>query len=110
MTGGHGHIELDRAIDSIRVGARHRTDLGDIDALAASIERQGLLQPITVTPDGDLVCGARRLAALRQLGHRQVSVWVRSGISDGLVRISVGLEHPDDLLADLRQALRAGAD
>jgi cystathionine beta-lyase/cystathionine gamma-synthase len=27
------------------------------------------------------------------------------GITDGLVRMSVGLEHPDDLEADLRQAL-----
>jgi methionine-gamma-lyase len=27
------------------------------------------------------------------------------GISDGLIRISVGIEHPDDLIADLRQAL-----
>jgi cystathionine beta-lyase/cystathionine gamma-synthase len=27
------------------------------------------------------------------------------GITDGLVRMSVGLEHPDDLLADLTQAL-----
>ncbi|MCH9650927.1 MAG: PLP-dependent aspartate aminotransferase family protein [Deltaproteobacteria bacterium] len=29
------------------------------------------------------------------------------GISDSLVRLSVGLEHPDDLLADLDQALEA---
>jgi methionine-gamma-lyase len=29
------------------------------------------------------------------------------GITDSLVRISVGVEHPDDLIADLRQALRA---
>ncbi|MFD1794382.1 O-succinylhomoserine sulfhydrylase [Paracoccus aurantiacus] len=27
------------------------------------------------------------------------------GITSGLVRLSVGLEHPDDLIADLRQAL-----
>jgi O-succinylhomoserine sulfhydrylase len=27
------------------------------------------------------------------------------GVTDGLVRLSVGLEHPDDLVADLRQAL-----
>ncbi len=27
------------------------------------------------------------------------------GISSGLIRISVGLEHPDDILADIRQAL-----
>jgi cystathionine beta-lyase/cystathionine gamma-synthase len=31
----------------------------------------------------------------------------RMGISGGTVRLSVGLEHPDDLLADLRQALVA---
>jgi cystathionine gamma-synthase len=29
----------------------------------------------------------------------------RAGISDTLVRVSVGLEHPDDLIADLEQAL-----
>ena len=27
-----------------------------------------------------------------------------SGVSEGLIRLSVGLEHPDDLIADLRQA------
>ena len=27
------------------------------------------------------------------------------GITDGLIRISVGIEHPDDLIADLEQAL-----
>ncbi len=32
------------------------------------------------------------------------------GISDGLIRLSVGLEGVDDILADLRQALPAGAN
>ncbi|MPM13055.1 L-methionine gamma-lyase [bioreactor metagenome] len=30
----------------------------------------------------------------------------RAGISAGLVRLSIGIEHPDDLIADLRQALQ----
>lgn len=30
-----------------------------------------------------------------------------AGITDGLVRLSVGLEDPDDIIADLEQALRA---
>src|SRR5699024_8411891 len=77
-------IELDRAVSSIRVGHRHRADLGDITELAASINDQGLLQPITITPEGVLVCGRRRLAAIQQLGWRTVNVWVRSGISDRL--------------------------
>jgi len=32
-----------------------------------------------------------------------------AGITDGLVRLSVGLEDPDDIIADLEQALRASA-
>jgi cystathionine gamma-lyase len=31
------------------------------------------------------------------------------GISDGLIRLSVGIEHIDDLIADLEQAFAAGA-
>jgi cystathionine beta-lyase/cystathionine gamma-synthase len=33
----------------------------------------------------------------------------RTGVTDGLVRLSVGLEHPRDIIADLEQALRFGA-
>ena len=84
MSAPAGYIELERAVDSIVIGRRHRTDLGDIDALAASIDRDGLLQPPTITPDGVLVCGLRRLTAIKKLGWRRVSVWVRSGISDRL--------------------------
>jgi methionine-gamma-lyase len=29
-----------------------------------------------------------------------------NGITEGLIRLSVGIEHPDDLIADLEQALR----
>jgi len=84
MSETRGHIELDRAIDSIIVGARHRKDPGDLVKLAESIERLGLLQPITITPDGVLVCGWRRLEAVRRLGWKSMKVWVRSGISDKL--------------------------
>lgn len=96
MSARDGSIELDRAVDSIIVGARHRTDLGDLDELAASIAQHGLLQPLTVTLDGVLVCGARRLAAIKQLGWRTVGVWVRSGISDQLGHLLA--EQDDDKL------------
>lgn len=93
MGSSPGHIELERALDSIGVGRRHRADLGDLDALAASIDRDGLLQPITITPDGMLVCGLRRLAAMRQLGWKTANVWVRSGISERLGQL---LAEQDD--------------
>ena len=34
----------------------------------------------------------------------------RMGITDGLIRLSVGIEHPEDIIADLRQALDATAE
>jgi len=82
-----GHIELERQIDSITVGVRHRKDPGELTALMRSIEEVGLLQPVTVTPDGVLICGWRRLEAMRRLGQRTLSVWVRSGISDQLAHL-----------------------
>jgi ParB family chromosome partitioning protein len=84
MSDTRGYIELDRAIDSITVGIRHRKDPGDLNPLMESIERIGLLQPITITPEGVLVCGWRRLEAVRRLGWHSMKVWVRSGISDKL--------------------------
>lgn len=84
MSEPNGHIELERTIDSIVIGVRHRKELGDIESLMESILKVGLLQPVTVTPDGVLVCGRRRLEAAKRLGWRTLRVWVRSGISDGL--------------------------
>jgi O-acetylhomoserine (thiol)-lyase len=41
--------------------------------------------------------------------HEQLSVEERAaaGVTPGLIRLSIGLEHPDDLIADLDQALVA---
>jgi O-acetylhomoserine (thiol)-lyase len=41
--------------------------------------------------------------------HEQLSVEQRAsaGVTPGLIRLSVGLEHPDDIIADLDQALVA---
>ncbi|WP_417218605.1 ParB N-terminal domain-containing protein [Arthrobacter sp.] len=91
-----GHIELERSVASIWAGRRHREDYGDVDALIESIVRDGLLQPITITPDGMLICGARRLAAIRKLGWKTVNVWVRSGISTTLGLLLA--EQDDNLL------------
>ena len=102
-----GHIELERAVSSIIIGNRHRTDLGDIDALAASIARDGLLQPPTITPDGVLVCGRRRLAAIQKLNWRVVNVWVRQGISDRLGHLLA--EQDDNLLHKALTPLEAAA-
>ena len=41
--------------------------------------------------------------------HSQLSAeeQAKTGVTDGYVRLSIGLEHPDDIIADLDQALAA---
>ena len=63
-------------IADIKVGKRHRRDLGDIDGLAADIKNIGLLQAIGVTRDGRLVWGERRLQACKRLGKTHIPVKV----------------------------------
>ena len=64
------------AIDDVKVGKRHRQDLGDIEELSQSIADVGLLHPITVDVTGNLLAGARRLAACKQLGWSEIPVRV----------------------------------
>ncbi len=53
--------------DQIRIGERHRKDMGDLEVLAASIATVGLLHPPVVTEDGLLICGERRFLAMRDI-------------------------------------------
>ena len=83
-----GFLQLRRTVDSIRIGERVRQDLGDIDELVESIRQTGgPLQPITISPDGWLICGLRRLEAVKRLGMTVIDVWVRTGITTQLERL-----------------------
>ena len=61
-------------IAKIKVGDRIREDFGNIDKLAENIKEHGLINPITVTPQYELIAGERRLRALKKLGYKQVEV------------------------------------
>lgn len=63
-------------VSDIHTNGRHRRDLGDLEALAASITEVGLLHPVVVTPDFQLVAGERRLEAVKLLGWTEVPVTV----------------------------------
>jgi hypothetical protein len=54
-------------IADIKIGCRHRKDFGDLKALAEDIGTLGLLQPIGITEDFELVFGERRLRACRDV-------------------------------------------
>ncbi len=54
-------------VNDIKVSNPYRKDMGDVEALARSIEEVGLLQPIGITADCQLVFGERRLQACRDV-------------------------------------------
>lgn len=59
------NIQVDRA-------ERQREELLDIDELAASIQKNGLIHPIIVDRDFKLIAGERRLCAVSSLGHPDI--------------------------------------
>lgn len=69
-------------IDLIKVGARTRRDLGDIDALTASITEVGLLQPVVLDKDFNLIAGFRRLEAFKRMDRQQIEALVVGGLQD----------------------------
>ena len=61
-------------IDAVIVKDRLREDYGDIAGLADSIMTHGLLHPLTVDADNNLIAGERRLKAMQRLGYQEVEI------------------------------------
>jgi ParB-like chromosome segregation protein Spo0J len=73
----------------IEFGERRRDDYGDINAMARSIERVGLLHPITldrVNGSYLLVAGARRVKALQMLGITETSARLKENLTPQQLR------------------------
>jgi len=70
-------------IDRIHVdrGLRQRKELTEIDDLAGSIERSGLINPIVIQRTGELIAGERRLAAVKALGWKEIPVQFAEDLS-----------------------------
>lgn len=79
-------------IKDIKVGERFRQDYGDIEELALSIQKYGLLHPIVVDRDLNLVAGERRLRAHILLGREEIEVKFLDEL-DELTRKEVEIEE-----------------
>lgn len=71
-------------IESITVGDRFRTDLGNMAELVLSIKDKGIIQPISLSPDLKLVAGFRRLMAAKLAGLDSVPAIIRHEAVDEL--------------------------
>ena len=68
-------------IDDIKIKKRVRQNLGDMDALKESLRMYGLLNPITLNDNNELIAGERRLQAAKALGWTNINAVVLSNIT-----------------------------
>lgn len=54
-------------IDEITIGERIREELGNLEKLAGSLQKYGLVHPIVIDEDLKLIAGQRRLEAANLL-------------------------------------------
>lgn len=86
------------SIDSIIINRseRQRRDLTDIEELADSIARIGLIHPIVVTPELVLVAGERRFTAITSLGWTSVPAQFTTDLSElelGIIELEENIKR-----------------
>ena len=88
---------------------RHGTD---VDTLKKSIESIGLINPITINKDNELLAGARRLQAIEELGWKAVEVHVvdRDLLQQELISIDENLVREPLNRLELEKCLNRGRE
>lgn len=69
-------------IKNIKIKKRVRKDLGNLEDLKDSLKIYGLLNPITLNSNYELIAGERRLQAATQLGWTTINANIVSNLSD----------------------------
>ncbi len=65
-------------IDQIKIKKRIRKNIGDIETLKNSIIKHGLIYPIIIDKNKNLIAGLRRYQALKEIGYKEIEVKVIS--------------------------------
>lgn len=79
-------------LEKLIIPERLRVDYGDIEDLASSLSRYGLIQPVIVTQDNILIAGGRRTAAARHLGWTEIDIWYKDTVTED-ERLEMELEE-----------------
>ena len=82
-------------ISKVKISDRIRTDAGNLDELANDIKENGLITPIAVTEDMELLAGWRRLHACKQLGMTEIEANVMSP-KDALAKLKIEISENEN--------------
>lgn len=89
---------MELELSKIKTTRPHLRVGGNVEQLIESISAVGLINPLTVTPDFELLAGGRRYTALKALGFKKVPVAILKlgeleselvGIDENLVRLDL---------------------
>ncbi len=76
-------------IDDIKISARIRQEHPKVEELKQSIQEVGLLNPVIVNEENELLSGFRRLTACRELGWDEIeAIQIRTG-DDELKKLDI---------------------
>ncbi len=97
------------AIDEIIVdeALRIRKEVGNIEVLQSSIEKVGLINPVMIDENNQLIAGFRRLTACKNLGWTEIEVTVVQLKGDPIKMLDVEIAEnffrkdftPEEILA-----------
>ena len=79
-------------ISEIKIKRRVRKDLGDLEPLKDSLRRYGLLNPVTIDSQYNLIAGERRLAAAKAIGWTSINAVIINNVSP-LTKLELELEE-----------------
>jgi Predicted transcriptional regulators len=91
LTDGSGFMQK-ISIADIKIHKRAREEVLEIEELAESIKRFGLLNPIIVDTNYILVAGYRRLEAVKRLGWSSIDANIIE-IKDGISALELEIEE-----------------
>jgi len=74
-------------IKDIKISSRIRQDLGNLDTLAQSINKMGLIHPVIISERYELLSGHRRLEACKSLGMETIEAKIVTIGDDDLTKI-----------------------
>ncbi|MHC4894121.1 MAG: ParB/RepB/Spo0J family partition protein [Planctomycetota bacterium] len=101
-----------RAIADLVLESEYLRKGTDVSALKKSIESIGLIHPVTINAQNELLAGARRVQAARELGWTEIPVHVveREALEQELISIDENLVRTPLTALELEKSLNRGRE
>lgn len=101
-----------RPLAEIKLNSPYLRTNTDVSSLMKSIESVGLIHPVTINSEGELLAGARRFQAVQELGWDEISVQVvdQDALVQELISIDENLVRSSLSPLEMEQYLNRGRE